>query len=183
MTGSAVARKYAQALFGAAGERGEVDRVAEDVTSLRALLAADPRLLRFLGSPDVTQERKEAFLADVLGERVTRLTREFLELLLTKGRIAILPAALARFEELLEAARGLVRVQAVTAVPLGPEARGRLVERLQHVTGRTVLLSESVDPGVLGGVVVQVGGKIIDGSVRSALQGLKARLLGAPLHP
>jgi F-type H+-transporting ATPase subunit delta len=108
---------------------------------------------------------------------------EFLELLLKKGRFGLLHAAAERYRELLEEERGIVRAKAVTAVRLTDLERVKLVEKLQIVTGKTVLMSETVDPAVLGGVLVQVGGKIIDGSVRSALRDLREALLAAPLAP
>jgi F-type H+-transporting ATPase subunit delta len=179
---AAVARKYALALFNAAQQRGQLDAVSADLVSLRELFQADARFRNFLLAPDVTDERKQQFVATVLGGKLQPLAREFLDLLLDKGRFAMLDAAASHFEQLAEEARGIVRVRATTAVALSDANRTQLQARMETLTGRKVLLAEFVDPKILGGVVVHVGGKIIDGSVKTALAELRESLLSAPLH-
>jgi len=179
---AAVARKYALALFNAAKQRGDLDAVSADLMSLRDLYQADPRFRNFLLAPDVTDDRKQQFVAAVLGGKLKPLSREFLGLLLTKGRFSMLEAAASHFEQLVEAERGIVRVRATTAVALTDANRTQLTASLMALTGHKVLLAEDVDPRILGGVVVHVGGKIIDGSVKAALAELRESLLSAPLH-
>ena len=179
---AAVARKYALALFNAAKKRGDLDTVAADLKSLRELYARDARFRNFLLAPDVTDDRKQQFVGTVFGGKLQPLSREFLDLLLEKGRFPLLDAAASHFEQLLEEERGIVRVRATTAVPLSDASRSQLTERLAKLTGRKVMLAENVDPKILGGVIVHVGGKIIDGSVKSALAELRESLLSAPLH-
>jgi F-type H+-transporting ATPase subunit delta len=180
---AAVARKYALALFRAALQRGALDPVAADLESVRELLRADPRFADLLAAPDVPVADKQALLGRVLNGRVGPVVQELLSLLLAKGRFGLLPAATVRYRELLEEERGIVRAKAVTAVRLTDPEKTKLVERLQKVTGKKVLMTESVDPAILGGVLVTVGDRIIDGSVRSALRDLRESLLAAPLTP
>ncbi len=181
MTQPAVARKYALALFRAARERQALDAVAAEIEALRAVLAAQPGVARVLAAPDVSADEKRALVGRALAGRVGPVTLEFVDLLLAKGRFALLDAAAERYRELLEQERGIVRAHAVTAVKLTDAERSKLVDKLQKVTGRQVLMSEAVDPAVLGGVLVTVGDRIIDGSVRSALRELRESLLAAPL--
>jgi len=178
---AAVARKYALALFRAARERGALDAVGGDLAAIGGLLRSDPDFARVLEMPDLPQSEKRAFAGRVLAGRVGPVAVEFLELLLTKGRFGLLAAVVERYRELVEEERGIVRARAVTAVRLTDAERAGLVERLQRVTGKQVLLSEVVDPAILGGVVVTVGDRIIDGSVRSTLRELRDSLLAAPL--
>jgi F-type H+-transporting ATPase subunit delta len=177
-----VGRKYALALFNAARSRGALDAVADDVTSLQELVRTDARLIAFLGAPDIPDDRKSAFVKTVLGARVSPLTLELLELLVRKGRLPVLSQVLATFQDLTLEARGIVRVQTVTAVKLSEAERASLVDKLQKLTRKTVRMTESLDPRILGGVVVKMGGKVIDGSVRTALDTLKKALLAAPLQ-
>ncbi|MBI5838240.1 MAG: ATP synthase F1 subunit delta [Candidatus Eisenbacteria bacterium] len=177
----AVARKYALALFRAARSHDALDAVAADLDAIRELLRTDPRFARVLAVPDIPAGEKRAFVGRVLSGRVGPLVVEFADLLLAKGRFGVLDAAADRYRALLEQERGIVRAQAVTAVKLTDAERVKLVEKLQIVTGRKVLMSESVDPAVLGGVLVTVGDRIIDGSVRSAWRDLRESLLAAPL--
>jgi len=178
----AVARKYALALFHAAQAKAQLDAVEADLASVRQLLEKDRRVAGLLGAPEITEDKKRAFLQSVLGGRVQPLTLEFLDLLLEKGRFAIFSAAVDGFQELAMEARHIIRVRATTAVRMDDPARAKLVQQLQKLTGKTVQMTEAVDPRILGGVVVQVGGKIIDGSVRSALSELRDTLLAAPLQ-
>jgi F-type H+-transporting ATPase subunit delta len=180
---AAVARKYALALFRAAVGRGALDSVAADLDSIRELLRTDRRLAGVLSAPDVPVIRKRELVGVVLKGKVGPLVLELLDLLLVKGRLGLLTATGERYRELLEEERGIVRAKAVTAVRLTDPERASLVEKLQKVTGRKVIMSEAVDSAVLGGVLVTVGDRIIDGSVKSALRELREKLLAAPLAP
>jgi F-type H+-transporting ATPase subunit delta len=176
-----VARKYAVALFTASKSRGLLEAVDADLESLQHLIHANPKVLGFLGAPDVSDEKKRAFVAAVLGGRVGPLVLEFVDLLLAKRRLAFLLPAMAQFREMALEARGVVRVQATTAVPMGESERTALAQKLQSFTGKTVQMTASVDPKILGGVVVKIGGKILDGSVKTRLHELRESLLAAPL--
>ena len=177
----AVARKYAVALFNASRKRGELDAVDADMASVRALVSSDHRVVNFLGAPDVAVEKKRAFIATVLAGRVSPLVLELLDLLLEKGRFQFLLPAAAQFHEMALEARGIVRVQATTAVKMGESERTALVARLQKLTGQTVQMTDAVDPRIMGGVVVKIGGKILDGSVKTRLSELRESLMSAPL--
>lgn len=177
----AVARKYAVALFNASRKRGELDAVDADLESVRELVASDRRVVNFLGAPDVGVDKKRAFVGAVLGGRVGPLVLEFLDLLLEKGRFNFLLPAAAQFHEMALEARGIIRVQATTAVKMGEAERTALVARLQGLTGKTVQLTGAVDPRIMGGVVVKIGGKILDGSVKTRLSDLRESLMSAPL--
>jgi len=176
-----VARKYALALFRAAQEKGRLDAVEADLAAARGLLVMYPRVAHLLGAPEVPEHRKRAFLNGLLTGRVEPLILELLELLLQKGRFPFFGEVIDQFQALAMEARGIVRVKATTAVGLGQAERAKLVEKLHRLTGKTVQMTEQVDPRILGGVVVQLGGKIIDGSVKTALSELRESLLSAPL--
>lgn len=176
-----VARKYALALFRAALRREVLDPVGADLDSIVRMLRGEPQLAKVLAAPDVPAAEKRKLAAGVLAGRVGPVALEFVDLLLDKRRFGLLEAAAARYRELLEEERGMVRARAVTAVGLTDAERAGLLDKLQRVTGKTVLMSETVDPEILGGVVVTVGVQIIDGSVRGALRELRERLLAAPL--
>ena len=169
------------ALFAASHKRGMLDAVDADLESLQGLVHDNHAVLNFLGAPDVSLEKKRAFVGAVLGGRVGPLVLEFVDLLLAKGRLAFLNPAMAHFREMALEARGVVRVQATTAVHMGETERTALVDKLQTLTGKTVQMTASVDPKILGGVVVKIGGRILDGSVKTRLHDLRESLLAAPL--
>ncbi len=182
MKRSPVSTKYALALFRAASQRNIVDAVEGDLQSLQDLLRKDPRFVEFLGAPHVTEEHKRRFVTGVLKGRVHVLVEQFVDLLLAKGRFGYLAEAIEHYIGLVEAARGIAHAQAVSAIALTDPQRKNLQAGLERLTGKTIRLSESVDPGVLGGVVLTVGNRVMDGSLRTALRQLREKLLGASIQ-
>jgi len=176
---SSVARRYAHALFQVALDAGTVDTVAAELESLETLREEDPSFLEFLVSPEVLADRKNEFIDTVFGPRVSELTLRFLHLLVEKKRIASLPDACREFARLGEEHRGLVRAQVRTAVALGPEQEARLKKDLDRITGKEVLIEKTIDPSLLGGIVVNLGNRVIDQSLRRGLKRMRERLLEA----
>lgn len=179
MLNVAVARKYARALFEASLKAGTAERVNADLESLLSLHQADPGVLKFLVSPDVDTEQKHAFLMTVFGGKIDGMVMGFLRLLVDKGRIVNLPGICTEFRALSEEHRGFVRARVETAVPMQPEQETRLVGELARISGKQVILEKRVNPSILGGAVVHLGGKIIDRSVRRGLRVLSDSLLAA----
>ena len=172
-----VAYKYARALFEASEEEGSLDRVGLDLAGLGKLEETDPAYLRFLVSPRMLTEHKLEFLRAVFGSRVAPMTLHFLELLIEKKRIDILPDIVNAFDKLMEEHRSVLRAQVYSAVALTPDAERRLKSGLDRLTGKNIMLEKRIDPHVLGGLVVHLGTRILDGSLRNGL-----RILSENLH-
>ncbi len=177
-----VAYKYARALFEASEEEGSLDRVSQDLAGLGKLEETDPAFLRFLVSPRVLTEHKLEFLRAVFAPRVAPLTLHFLELLIDKKRIDILPDIVDAFDKLMEEHRSVLRAQVYTAIALTPDAERRLKSGLDRLTGKNVMLEKRIDPFVLGGVVVHLGNRILDGSLRNGLRILNENLQRAEVN-
>jgi F-type H+-transporting ATPase subunit delta len=171
-----VARVYAETLLGAARERGALDRTAEEVDALRAVLRSTPRLADFLRSPRVPLDEKRGVLRRTLGERISAQTLRFLELVLERRRQDVLGDILDVFADRVRQLRNEEIVRVRSAVPLEAGLRRRLAEAFARATGRRILLEEEVDPELLGGIVVQVGDRRIDGSLRARLENLRDRM-------
>ncbi|MDX6644563.1 MAG: F-type H+-transporting ATPase subunit delta, partial [Miltoncostaeaceae bacterium] len=105
-----------------------------------------------------------------------------LQVLIDRRRIDELAEIAEAFADLVAKAEGRVEVEAVTAVPLSDELRTQLVDRIQSQTGREVSLTERVDPEIVGGLMLVVGGLLIDGSVRYLLSDLRRELTSAPVE-
>jgi len=172
----AVAKRYAQALLAAADRRGVAEAVAESYRGVTAILADQPRLVSLLRAPQVSRERKQELLAKVFGGRVEDLLLHFFDLLLEKDRLALLDTIQQEYQALVEEQQGLARAEVTTAVPLPGDLADALRERLQQITGKTVILTDRVDPAVIGGVCVKMGDRVIDGTIRTNLARLRARL-------
>ena len=182
MITSAVGRRYGRALFESATRAGDVDPVEADLGSILALIENEPSLRRYLASPRVTEAEKRALIGRHLGPRIRPLTLSLLELLLDKRRLASLGEIAAAYRDLVREARGVVEARVVSARPLEDDTVEAIRKQLERITEKHVRLSRDIDPGLLGGVKVLIGQRVIDGSVASRMKRLREALLGARIQ-
>jgi F-type H+-transporting ATPase subunit delta len=177
---SGLAGRYAVALFELAREQDELDVVAGDLHRLREMLAESADLERLIRSPVVSREEQARALT-ALGERAgfAPLTRQFLGLLAHKRRLFALPDVIEAYDSMLAKHRGEVGADVVSAAPLSAEQLESVQRQLAAAMGQTVKLSTAVDPSLLGGLVVRVGSRMIDASIRTKLRQLELALKGA----
>ncbi|TAM76808.1 MAG: F0F1 ATP synthase subunit delta [Chloroflexota bacterium] len=169
------ARRYAEACFAVAGESDAYAEWRRDLDAASATLA-DPQLARALGNPAIPLQARQRLLDETLARGMAEKQRNLIRLLLQRGRIELLPRVAAEFAALDDRRQGISRALATSAAPLTPaEVRG-LTSRLDQLSGGQTVLTTATDPGLLGGVVVRVGDRRIDGSVLGRLERLRARL-------
>jgi F-type H+-transporting ATPase subunit delta len=168
-------RTYARALFEAALEEGRLERVHEELTDFAATVAEVDELRSMLESPELESRSKAALLQEVLGD-ADELVRNFLLLLAEKGRAAELFEIVREFEALVAREQGILDVELTTAVELSQQDFDDLVERVGKASGRKVRASRAVDPSLVGGLVLQVGSRRLDASIRGRLDRLRQEL-------
>lgn len=174
-----VAATYAEALYEAAVDAGALDRVTGEVTAFAEAVAASDELRGALESPEVDAERKKAVIG-ALADEVHPLTLNFLRVLIDRRRLQELPEVAEALRDRVDRAERRLEVEAVTALPLPPDLRERIVARVREQTGAAeVELTESVDPDIVGGLVLRVGGVVVDGSLRQRIEGLRRTLTAA----
>jgi F-type H+-transporting ATPase subunit delta len=175
-----LAGRYANALFELAREQDALDQVAENLQGLRALLAESGDLRRLIRSPVISREEQGRAIV-ALAERAGfhQLTRQFVGLLAHKRRLFALPQIIAVYLEMLSEHKGEVRAELTSAVELSTAQLEAVKERLTASIGQTVTVATAVDPGLLGGLVVRVGSRMIDASLRTKLQRLELAMKGA----
>jgi F-type H+-transporting ATPase subunit delta len=168
---------YAEALFEAARERGELEGVLDDLREFVETLHESEELrLFFYGGQIPEREKRRAI--DALTEDMALSARNFLKVLSDNGREEILEEVLLRYEELVKEHLDRVEVEVTTAMELSDEELGRIKERLGRILeGREVILQTRVDPDLLGGAVFRFGGRMMDSSVRGQLQSLREEML------
>ncbi len=169
-------RMYAQAMFEAASQVDRVGVARAQLAELAAALEASPELEAFLSNPQLDPGSK----ADVLDEISTGaepLVRNFLRLVASKGRAGELRAIAEAFDAIVDEAEGRIAVQLTTAVELSDEEAAAIVARIESSSGRSVEASRSVDPGLIGGIVLQAGSLRVDASVRGRLERLRRDLV------
>ena len=168
-------RTYARALFEAAKEEGRLEQAHEQLVDFVASVQQVPELRSILESPELDSRAKAALLDDVLGE-ADELVRNFLLLLAEKGRAGELDEIAREFEALVAREQGILDVELTTAVELSQKEFDQLVDRVGKASGRKVRAARAVDPGLVGGLVLQVGSRRLDASIRGRLDRLRQEL-------
>ncbi len=168
------ARRYARAAFEIALEEQRLDEWQSELEKM-ARLGQDKTIALFLESPGIRFEDKASLLSERLGD-TNPLVLNLVYLLLAKGRFGMLTDIGAEYQNMLDSYHNIERAEVTTAVPLDDEDRQRLTERLGDIIGKKVILEHEVDPDLIGGVVVRVAGKLLDGSTRGKLEALKREL-------
>lgn len=176
MSQRTVARRYATALYEEADTNGVLDAVDDDVALLRDSLADNDELVRFFESPVIPPEKKVRILESLLGDRVGDLTLRFLRFLVSKDRETMTELILDAYRSLRDEQEGIVDVDVRVAQPLSEDARTTLEETLASKTGNTIRLHETHVPDLIGGIIIQIGDRVYDGSVRNKLSTLRERL-------
>jgi F-type H+-transporting ATPase subunit delta len=175
-----VARRYAQALLELAVEKGQVDKVVADMSTVADAWNTSPELRNAIENPLVSHPVKKGVmgeLADQIG--AAPITRNALLLMVDRRRTRALPYLAKSLRELADARQGLLRAEVTTAAPLSDAYYGRLQAQLEKMTGMRVVVERRTDPAVIGGVVTRIGDRIFDGSLRTRLESLRDALLPA----
>lgn len=182
MIGQGVARRYAQALFELASERAVLEAVEADLEKVVTTIEKEPDLRKTLHHPLISVPEKTRLVEAVFGADLSGLALNFLRFVVRKKREAVLAAILDEYRRLVHAARGITDAQVVLAAPADEGRLAALREALERSTGRRVRLAVTVDPALLGGMVVQIGDRRIDGSLRGRLARLRQEIANAPIR-
>jgi F-type H+-transporting ATPase subunit delta len=171
--------RYASALFDLASESGVVTAVEGDLDRLDQALRETPDLVALIRNPEIGRGaagRAIGAVGEVLG--LQGLTKNFLGVLAVNRRLSVLPQVIGAFHAIAAAARGEINAEVASAHPLGDEQIEALRQKLSAREGRNVKLRTRVDPELLGGLVVTVGSKRIDSSIRTRLNLLAQAMRG-----
>jgi F-type H+-transporting ATPase subunit delta len=167
-----IARVYAEALFGVAKEKGNLDAIREQLGEFADALADNREMQLFFFSPYFSSAEK----GDGLEKAITGAEPElvnFLELLIDKHRMPVIFRMRRQFDSLWDKENKRLGVTVTSAVELDPEVAKRIGSEIEEQTGNQVELESRVDPDILGGLVVQVGNMVLDTSIRNRLEKLR----------
>jgi F-type H+-transporting ATPase subunit delta len=175
-----LAERYAAALFDIADERRTLDAVAADLRQLRAMLSESPDLGRLIKSPILSRDAQgRAIAALAEAAELSRLVRDFLAVVARNRRLFAVPAMIAAYLARLAARRGEITAEVTAAQPLTGEQLDALGEELRRSAGRRVAVDVRVDAGLLGGIVVKLGSRLVDASLNGRLRRLQSAMKGA----
>ncbi len=169
-------RVYAEALLEAARDKDSIAPVRDDFDAFAAALGESEELRGFLRNPQIETETKLGALDDLLSG-ANQLFLNFVHLLAEKGRIAEVEDVHEEFGRLLAREERLLELELTTAVELSDEEAAKVVEQFEEASGRRVVATRTVDPDIIGGLVVQAGSVRADASVRGRLDQLREELI------
>ena len=167
-------RRYAQAVFEIALEKKELDRWQADLQKV-VVAVDDGDFLAALESPKIKLEDKAGFLKKRLGA-VSSLAMNLALLLVSRSAIGLIGEIATEYKNLLDVNRGIKTAQVITAVAVDEPEKQKLAAGLDELVKAKIEITSQVNPDILGGMVVRVGGKLLDGSTRSKLSSLKKQL-------
>jgi F-type H+-transporting ATPase subunit delta len=169
-------RIYARALFEAAKEQGRIDVARTELGELAAALEASPELAAFLANPQLDPGAKASVLEEVTAG-ADPVVRNFVRLVASKGRAGQLRPIAEEFEAIVDREQGRLKVELTTAYGLDQDEADAIVSKIEQASGRTVEATRSVDPELIGGMILQAGSLRVDASVRGRLDRLRRELV------
>ena len=177
MATGVAAKRYAQAAFQLAQEHDALDQWAQDFAQASSATSND-EYRAFLEHAKVPLERKQALIAEALPD-VSPLMRNLMAVLVSRGLVKQISDIELEYLSLLDKHRERIRVEVTAAVTLDDGQQANITRLLQDLTQRAVVLSTRVDPSILGGLILRIEDRLIDGSTRARLNGLRRNMVGA----
>lgn len=168
-----ISKEYAAALFSLACENQAEQSYADALDMIAAVFAETPEYTEFLASPGIPKEERTAALDEAFSAAVPEQVLSFLKVLCERGNIRSLNDCVKEYHKLLDTQKQFSRAKIISAVPLTDAQKKRLIQKLERKSGHTVLPEYIVDPALLGGMVVEMDGRVIDGSLQYKLQQVK----------
>jgi F-type H+-transporting ATPase subunit delta len=174
---SGVAGRYASALFSLAQEQRQTGEVATALGTVAGMIAESPDLQRLVRSPVYSAAEQTKALGALLDRAgVSGIAANFVRLVAAKRRLFTLSDMIRDYNKLYDAARGVTRAEVTSAAPLADEQVAALKDQLRSTAGKEVDLSLKVDPAIIGGLVVKLGSRMVDGSLRTKLNAIRTRM-------
>ncbi len=169
-------RMYARALYDAARDQGRVDVARSELSELATAMEATPELEAFLSNPQLDPGAKASVLDEVTSG-ADPVVRNFVRVVASKGRAGQLRQIVEEFEAIVDREQGRLSVELTTAHELDEAETAAIVRRIEQASGRTVDATRSVDPDLIGGLILQAGSLRVDASVRGRLSRLRRELV------
>lgn len=171
-----VAGRYAKALYEIAVDKEMVDLLEDELKSVADIIESSSELKKFLLHPQITGDEKKELLERLFKGQVSKITENFIALLIDHRREMFLKDIVAVFVGMTDKARNIIEVQVDSVVELTTEGKGELEALLARLTQKKVRTVYEVDPSLIGGVKVRIGDRVIDGSIKNKLATLKEQL-------
>jgi F-type H+-transporting ATPase subunit delta len=173
------ATAYATALLQLANEQNQGEAIGQELAEIGKVLETTPSFRAFLTDPAVSENARQRMLEKVFKGRVSPRVFNTMGVLNHNRRMALLPAVIEAYRELLDKQLGKIEVDVIVAQKLGPMELEQVQKRISQAIGKQAVVRQKEDPSLIGGLVIRIEDKLIDGSVRSQLEAMRRRLLSA----
>jgi F-type H+-transporting ATPase subunit delta len=177
MRDATIARNYAETLLVLAGKAEDLRGWGKMLTDVASAMEENPKLRLFLESPKVSAEKKSEVLGKAFTDRMPRLMLRFIQSVVMHRRQMLIPEIAREYLDLVDAAEGRMHARVTVARETDEAGRSAIALQLSRMFGKEVVPHLSVDPSIIGGVIVHVGDTVLDGSVRKRLASLRRRML------
>ena len=175
---SEVSKEYSRALYELAEEEHAEDEYLTQIRAIGRIFADCPEYIRLLGAPNVPVRERTAMLDESLCGRCSEYILSFLKLMIERGYAYHVRECFVEFEDIYLERHGIVRARVQTAVELDETRRAALLAKLEQYSHKKVEMTVTVDPALIGGIRVELDGKLLEGSVRSRLDKLRSDITG-----
>ncbi len=168
--------RYSRSILQLSEETNQRDAVLQELLTVRGAMENRPDLLNLLQSPLISREEKHSLLEGVLGPKASKLSKQFMNLLVDKSRTDLFPFIVSRLRDAIRTKMGIQEAVIVTARELHSSIIQLLEKALEKSTGKEITIQSEVDPSILGGIQIRIGNQMIDGSIRTKLNTLQTQL-------
>jgi len=168
-----ISNEYGAALFSLALEAGREEECAAELESINSVISETPEYIDMLASPSIPLNKRLGAISDAFSEHFSEQTVSFLQLLCEKGRIRCFPECLCEYNKLLNAHKQSASVCITSALELTDDEKAQLKQALESKYDRKMSVQYRIDESILGGIVVEFDGQVLDGSLRTRLKEIK----------
>lgn len=177
MLKGAVAGRYSAALYEIAAESNKVDQIEEELKAVNVILQENKDLQKVLYHPQITATAKKELLDQLFKGKISELTLNFVELLVDRRRETFFGDIVAEFIAQANVGRNIVAARVTSVVDLKDQEKSAVDQLLARLTGKKVQVSYGTDPSLIGGLLIRIGDKVIDGTIKAKLAALGDRLM------
>lgn len=171
-----VSKTYSQALFEVAQEENKHDIFLEEMKFVVSTCNEYPKFYELLKTPKIGITEKKQILDDLFKNKISNEIINFIKIILDKRRVKNLFSIVKEFENMIYEHKGIVKAEAFTTIPLTDDEKQKLQDKLSQITSKSIELKNTIDESLIGGVLIKIGDKVIDGTIKSRLKELEDSL-------
>lgn len=171
-----IVKRYATALFEIAFDKGAMIQFEEEAKMILDLLGAEPEYIELLSHPGILEQQKIELIEKAFSGQVSDEFIGLMALVIKKARTEYLIPVLEKFIQMAKEAAGLLKATVTSAAPLTNQQLAQIKSNIENSTGKTIEMETTIDSSIIGGLIIRVGDKVVDGSIKGQMDALKSEL-------